>query len=1846
MNDHSKVTRRLSRAKWICLLVMLLTVATPYLQNSAAAAPIPETEFGDVLDARSVELVPGVEYNWYDMKVDRGLEKIHFVEFDPKNEHLELQAGTSNGHVMGFRSLTNMAKDVDAPGNRVIAGVNGDFYTVSNGIPLGLFITDGKILNTPSSSTHYAFGLTSDGTSVYGQPPTLTKTVTIEGATHGITHINRLRDNNQLVLFTPEFNTSTQSDSNGDEVVLEVLSGEVKSGETMQLKVTAVHNGKGNTPIPNGHIVLSASGTARAALAGLEVNDEITAQFQFNSPWNDVVVAIGGNTMVLRDGVVQTGDTAVHPRSAIGTKADGSIVLFEIDGRQPGFSEGVTTGEVGQILKDMGVVNAMNLDGGGSATLAARMPGDSAVRMVNSGSDGGERNNANGLLLVSKAPETGMAAKLAVTPNFDRVLVNSKLAYQAKAVDVNGHPAPLGEEVAWSAANSAIGSFAEHVFQASDTAGTTTIAVNGDTLTGSATVEVVDSLTELKFPTEERSVNPGQTITIPATALLDGKVIKADADQLNWSLEGPIGTINEQGIFVAASTNNVSGKIIVSYGDISTEMRVNVGLAPVVVEDFESYANNTAFYQKYLQTAGALYNTARVSLETNPDYVRSGTNSLKLEYDFTGKTGTSGAYLKANSVSNNIPVSGYPTKISMWVYGDNSGDWLRAQFRDGSSATGAVMGIDLTPATTGVNWTGWKYVEANILTGRPLDLKIDEPVRIMQTNNTKKRSGTIYVDDIRLIYGNVTEDRTAPIIKNMSPAPDAIINNNLPTILAYGEDAGYDPVQNPANTLIDQEKIRFYLNGELVEHHLYVTNGQISYLPSESLDDGIHHVKLAVRDYEGNETIREWSFIVDTGSSQFKYATPAELLVGHTYTVDIKGQAIEQMKGGHLELKFDPTATANWSVTPGAKLTEAHAAGTANSGTGAVRVTFDDLDALELTDEDVLAQISYQVKADASGNRSKIDFVSGGIVQAGTETTKGFVGPALQFQFDHELALAWDEGYAHGQQTTFTVTDKNDQPVAGAHITSGGVPVGGGALVTNEQGQLQTRELTATVQTLMLQAVKGEQHSKPVEFTVSPFAGSVTPYNVNVAFGADTTSERRFNWNTNPSVQTTVVQVAKKSEFTNFDAANVTTFTGTNHSYNTTSHGTIQVHKAAASGLEAGTEYVYRVGDGAANFGDEGTFTTAAGGNADTKFFVFGDSQAGSLAGFEKWGHTFDVAATEHPDADFAIHLGDIVDHGHNEQQWNWWFETAQERLMNTTIATVVGNHEVTGTKKNQDYLAHFNNPNSSYDSEDMQGTVYSFDYNDIHFVMLNTEYEVEQQKEWLRADLAQNDKKWTVVVFHRSPYGSTYMTENVRTHWVPVLDEFGVDLVLNGHDHIYLRTHAMKNGEPVADGQGTTYLIPSATGDKFYGLNPYPWQKVTDTEQTQMYATVEASGNELNVVTKTVAGRTVDSFTLMKDESPAPQPESVELNLEAAELEIGETVQLAATVKPDEVEDQAINWTISDSSEEGVVSVSTTGLVTALKEGTATVRAASSIAAGVFAEAIITVTRPDVTPDPEISALLTGVGEVAEGASFELVYGLNGINGPVAGQDVVVTFDEEKVRFVGFGEPSEKEGWILLADDQDVTGTVRFIAFDISEDADASNTQLARLQFEALRVDESASTTISIASVKIGNLEGMETSAAGADHSVMITALDEVDKTELLELVAGANSIHTAATEGAAAGQYPIGSKAVLKAAIDAAQLVAINGDATEAEVSDAIEDLSTALAAFRSSVNVAQPGDVNEDGQFTVGDMSSIVGAYGLNDKHPEWATKYAAFDYNDDGEIGLEDLVYVARRILGKA
>nr|WP_166243439.1 phosphodiester glycosidase family protein [Paenibacillus turpanensis] len=1516
-------------------LFMMVALIQPSIP-AAAAADVPVSEFGQVVDMRQMELAPGAVYSWYDMSTPRGPEKMHAVEFDPKNPNLELQAGTKSGKVTGFQGVTQMANEADRPGNRVIAGINADFYDISGhatGVPNGLFISEGTILSSASSS--YAFGLKPDGTSIYGSPK-LTKTVTIGGTTTNLTHINRYRGADQLVMYTVHYAASTNTGSSGDEVLLEILEGEIKSGQTLRLKVSEVRKNAGDTPLSAGHVVLSASGSMRPVLSGLKAGEEVMVNLALEGEWNDVMVAVGGQGPIVKDGVVQAGvgPAGVHPRTAIGTKADGTIVLFEIDGRAPGFSEGVEVEELATILRDLGVVEAMNLDGGGSSTFVAKLPGETTRRMLNRGSDGGERKTGNSLLLVNKAPE-GEAARLVVQPGFERVLAGATIPLKAAAVDANGHPAANNDARSWSA-DSAIGSIdGEGRFTAGQAAGEGKVSVQAGALKGTGQIEVVSELTQLKFPDELKAFNSGEKVALSVQALRSGQVVQANNSSLEWRVEGPIGTIDADGVFTATSENSKSGKIYVKHGDVETSMDVEVGTPPVVLEDFEAGIDN-------YRATGAAYNSVSIDVETNEDLVRFGGKSLRLEYDFVGKTGTSGAYVAARSTDQRIQIPGYPEKISMWVYGDGQKHWLRGQLRDGDNKAAP---IDFVDSKNGVNWVGWNYVEATVPKGKSLPLSLDLPVRYMETSNNNKTKGVIYVDQIRAVYGPLTEDRTPPIIKNIAPADKQRIKTALPEIKAVAEDAGYDPVTSPGTTLIDPQTIRLYVDGQRVDHGLYPPKGQISYIPNDPLEEGPHTVKLSVRDMAGNPTVKEWSFYVDLGSPKLTYTVPQKLLAGNRAVFEIKGDQADQLTGGYLEFGFDPAKTDGFEVIPGPKLSAAQVTGVVQEDSGTVRVQFADLaSAKNVTDEDVLAQVAFRVMPEAEGTHT-VELRSGEVSFEGRSTPLRLFAEPVVSTIETQLTLDWNyEGVTEGFETQFTIKDQDGRPVEGAALLIDGIELTDGTEIvkTNANGMLSTGKLTQSVKSYRLQAVKDTQYSPVMVFTVSKLAGKMTPYNISAAMAEDPSTARRFSWNTNPDVQGTVVDVVETTKFTSFEdaGAEVRRYHGSSRIYHTNNDGTIRVHKAAADGLQPNTAYTYRVGDGQGSYSEVGQFRTAAVGGDSTKFLFFGDSQATTKEGFDMWGETLQTGLDDMPDADFIVHAGDIVDHGHEEEQWNMWFDAAQQNLLKTTLVAVVGNHEVTGENpdvegdEGKDFTSHFNFPENGIDK--LKGMNYSFDYGKVHVAVLNSEYQFAEQRDWLRQDLADTDQPWKIVVFHRGPYGSYYSTEAVKTHWTPVLDEFKVDMVLNGHDHIYLRTYPMSNGFAVPSGQGTVYVIGGSTGPKFYEHYVRPWQEVVFKESTQIYSKVEVEGGTLTFIAKTVDGREVDRFELKK----LDVIEELELQ-GAAQLKVGETAQTVVeavyTLSGRVTITEGVTYSSSDSA---VASVDSEGQLEALKAGTAVITA------------------------------------------------------------------------------------------------------------------------------------------------------------------------------------------------------------------------------------------------------------------------------------------------------------------
>lgn len=307
----------------------------------------------------------------------------------------------------------------------------------------------------------------------------------------------------------------------------------------------------------------------------------------------------------------------------------------------------------------------------------------------------------------------------------------------------------------------------------------------------------------------------------------------------------------------------------------------------------------------------------------------------------------------------------------------------------------------------------------------------------------------------------------------------------------------------------------------------------------------------------------------------------------------------------------------------------------------------------------------------------------------------------------------------------------------------------------------------------------------------------------------------------------------------------------------------ILVHKAEATGLKPGTTYTYRMGSGQqGQWSGFGTFTTepAEGQESSFSFINVTDSQGEKLSDFKLWGQTLDKAFSLFPAARFIVHNGDLTEDPDNGQGWTDFFGQALPWVSAVPLMPVTGNHDEVN-KKAEAYVSHFNLPDDH--AEDSQpGTTYSFDYGNVHFVMLDTESNLKKQTEWLKADLASTDREWIIAAMHRPAYGGN--TNDKTADWVKLFDEFHVDLVLQGHNHEYSRSYPLKAGKIAKPGEGTVYVVTNASGSKFNEKKSDKFYHAVHFQNyKQMFAAVTVSGKKLEFTAYDIDGRQLDQFVL-----------------------------------------------------------------------------------------------------------------------------------------------------------------------------------------------------------------------------------------------------------------------------------------------------------------------------------------------------------------------------------------------
>jgi exopolysaccharide biosynthesis protein len=394
----------------------------------ALAAALALAVFAAPASAQATQLFPGATYESSIEFTSHGPVSIHVVR-GPKPVGLyRLKPVLSNESIVQRETVSAMEKRLASQATSV--GVNGDYFSPSDGRPSGILLRDG-ILATPPNSARSSAGVTLDGlldVRKVGFRGTWRGT----GQRRALNFLNKAPGTNGISLFTSDWGPSTPRITGAVAAVLGSFPPATPNTD-LAVPVTATSQAAA-VRIEPGTAVLVARGNAAAKLeAEAQPGTVVTLRLILQPDWSVVSDAIGGGPILIRDGApvyrsneaFTTSQLAPRgPRTAVGQRADGGIVFLTTDGRQPGYSVGMTNFELAQALVRFGAVRGMALDGGGSSTLAFE------GTVLNSPSDGKERAVSTALLLQYYGVYAPPPLEAVVSPNGDGVAEAQTLSFK------------------------------------------------------------------------------------------------------------------------------------------------------------------------------------------------------------------------------------------------------------------------------------------------------------------------------------------------------------------------------------------------------------------------------------------------------------------------------------------------------------------------------------------------------------------------------------------------------------------------------------------------------------------------------------------------------------------------------------------------------------------------------------------------------------------------------------------------------------------------------------------------------------------------------------------------------------------------------------------------------------------------------------------------------------------------------------------------------------------------------------------------------------------------------------------------------------------------------------------------------------------------------------------------------------------------------------------------------------------------------------------------------------------------------------------------------------------------
>lgn len=1275
-----------------------------------------------------------------------------------------------------------------------------------------------------------------------------------------------------------------------------------------------------NTGEPSGYLVMNGvvhhDNSSRAFLAAFDdgsvnVFREGTTLAQAEASQSEkqgkavqIVEAVDALVAMVWDGKVvvsQSGNGGYYPRTSVGVKADGTVVLFQADGTMAPRSVGYTAEEEARMMVALGCVAAIQLDEGGSSTYLSQREGESDLTMRNTPAGGSERVVSGTILVVSTVAASGEFDHAAVTPDGEYYTPNSTVELTASAMDFSGAPAKaLPADAVFTVSDAAMGTVSETtvngsgasaVFTSSGKTGDVMIDLISGGKTVGSTILHVQEPDALSFASSEVNLNYNDVSDLGFRATYQSEQVHLKDGDINWAISDPDAGSFANNRFAVTSNVKYSGSptVTATRGDLSATVTVNIGMEPTMildggdedpwdystigttVESFGGMASNAVATYHYAGRGGVVKGSiVSDTAEEYADIVRFGHKAIKLEYDWTGLTGTDGACL---GLGDNLAIDGTPTALGVWVYIPEGVPvpWLRAQIatstNNGQSWTNAYVNFSNGSAGSGEGLkTGWQYLEADLTqyAGALIRANSGMLFRAMVTTggigwyttdgvklDKGDLKGYILLDNFCVVYGANNQDVTAPVVTSIQLVNDdgtkteledgmTLHSDKLRFFVTYHDSEETDPYATGV------ESAYFYFDGTYRGKYDCDILGSTSGLMH--FGNGLHSITFYLKDGYGNVTRETRYFTVEAEKPDVPNIALNTLgvpTVGKTWQLALESDdpaSVTSLTAAISVTRSYPVAnatfpegvTGTWSYDPskGVVSVEITAIDHAKYTAGAL-ATVDIPIPTSVTEG---SSINVQVTKGSYGCKQTENLDISDLNQYAT----GFTTPVANYPIEAMYRITAETAVA-GSKATATVTVVRDgAAAAGVSVYANDVLQG----QTDENGRIDISGLTASEGSVNLRAEDAEGNCS-YQITLFSYnaVGDETgaPYNIIYAL-SPAADGKTITWMSDPR-HSAAAAVAELS--TNADLSEATQIEGTSRLISYSGSKQInRVNGVTLSGLTAGATYYYRVGDGTV-WSAIRSFTVPAAGK-QTRFFLLADIQ--EEAALEGMVRIADHLAGQYP---FGVQLGDAVD---NVRYYNQWDDALKlftlDGIRDTDVLHVIGNHEADDSG---------NGAIAARSVFGVPAAWYSVERGDVYIAVLNHTSDkdtLQQFAQWLIEDAAKTSCTWKVLVTHVPAY-YTNLTgggEIYQQYLPAACDAAGIDFYFSGNDHSYARTAPLTAGQ--VEEKGTVYYICGSTGGKSYSIvdnKDFHFEKAT-LDFESIYVDVTADRFQATVTAYNVA--------------------------------------------------------------------------------------------------------------------------------------------------------------------------------------------------------------------------------------------------------------------------------------------------------------------------------------------------------------------------------------------------------